>query len=354
MGYDVERFVVEEMEDELLCLVCTSVLQDPVETPCEHFFCKICVSQWLTQNASCPVDRKPLRILDLKQPSRLLRNLLAKLEIKCEFQEQGCDKVVKLEHLPNHLLTCNYRPNAQIICKKGCNLQIIRRDLASSCFVHFENKIRCQEVEILQLSGKLNDQSAKITKLKETVIQQQTELERLGNVVAVDPFSRIRFFLQGETVWQTFVNIKTNYDQRVLETDDKSKDGVAQLAHHLEPTYPYFSLCVLNNGPLIGMGLTSRYWGGPWHNGRAVVYRSNGTVHLNGEIVYYGEEWKESDLIGCGIRFPANRPTEESVNGSPMNLQVSFYKNFEEIKIVFPASLSVLYPTIWINGKSNR
>lgn len=85
MGYDVERFVGGVMDDELLCQICASVLQDAVETPCEHFFCMACIKNWLSIKKICPIDRQPLRKTELRKPSRLLRNLLGKLEIKCDF-----------------------------------------------------------------------------------------------------------------------------------------------------------------------------------------------------------------------------------------------------------------------------
>lgn len=85
MGYDLDRFAGGVIDNELLCSVCSSVLEDPVEAPCQHFFCGLCIKRWLEVSDICPTDRQPLRAKDLKQPSRLLCNLLARLEIKCDF-----------------------------------------------------------------------------------------------------------------------------------------------------------------------------------------------------------------------------------------------------------------------------
>lgn len=87
MGYDPARFD-NEVDDELKCPICCFVLQDAVQSPdCEHTFCQECINEWLTRQSNCPVDRQPLTRADLKPAPRVLRNFLAKLDIKCDFGE---------------------------------------------------------------------------------------------------------------------------------------------------------------------------------------------------------------------------------------------------------------------------
>lgn len=86
MGYDLTNFV-DEVDDELQCQICTMVLEHPIETPCEHFFCSECIEGWLSVNAVCPVDRRPPTTADLRHPSRLTCNLLGKLDIRCDFRK---------------------------------------------------------------------------------------------------------------------------------------------------------------------------------------------------------------------------------------------------------------------------
>ena len=43
MGYDVARFM-GEVDEELLCPICSGVLEDPLQAPeCEHAFCMGCI-----------------------------------------------------------------------------------------------------------------------------------------------------------------------------------------------------------------------------------------------------------------------------------------------------------------------
>jgi hypothetical protein len=85
MGYDLDRFNTH-VDDEFLCVICKMVLENAVQSPqCEHSFCYECIKEWLLINSTCPVDRHPLKCDDLKPAARSLRNLLSKLEIKCDF-----------------------------------------------------------------------------------------------------------------------------------------------------------------------------------------------------------------------------------------------------------------------------
>lgn len=86
MGYDLTRFS-GEINDEFICTICTLVLENPVQTPCEHSFCDDCIKGWLFMNKTCPVDRRQLTTIELSVPSRVLRNLLNNLNIACDFRE---------------------------------------------------------------------------------------------------------------------------------------------------------------------------------------------------------------------------------------------------------------------------
>uniref|UniRef100_A0A8C7T9U9 Zinc finger C3HC4 RING-type domain-containing protein n=1 Tax=Oncorhynchus mykiss TaxID=8022 RepID=A0A8C7T9U9_ONCMY len=46
---------------DLLCTICRSVLRCPVRVAWNHFFCKICILQWLRRQETRPYCRKPIR-----------------------------------------------------------------------------------------------------------------------------------------------------------------------------------------------------------------------------------------------------------------------------------------------------
>ena len=57
MGNEIGRFD-EEVDEELICCICSRVLDDPLQVPhCTHAFCAGCINEWLTYQPTCPVDR---------------------------------------------------------------------------------------------------------------------------------------------------------------------------------------------------------------------------------------------------------------------------------------------------------
>jgi len=69
---------------------------------CEHAFCDACILHWLDRHHSCPVDRTECDVTQLKPIPRIMKNLLYRLLIRCEYAEFGCSVVVRLEQLQSH------------------------------------------------------------------------------------------------------------------------------------------------------------------------------------------------------------------------------------------------------------
>lgn len=86
MGYELTRFI-GEIDEELKCSICTIVLEEPMQTPCEHLFCCECIKGWVAVDRSCPVDRQSLTSDSFKPAARYLRNMLGKLDIQCDFSK---------------------------------------------------------------------------------------------------------------------------------------------------------------------------------------------------------------------------------------------------------------------------
>lgn len=57
-----------------------------------------------------------------------MKNLLARLEIACDYEADGCARVVKLELLRGHLSECEYNPSRPIMCEKGCGFTIPKNE----------------------------------------------------------------------------------------------------------------------------------------------------------------------------------------------------------------------------------
>lgn len=139
MGIDLERF--PDVSPELICSICAGVLEDPVELPCRHVFCSACISRWLNTKHSCPNCRKKVRGKDLKPALPLLKNIINKLKIRCEFAQSGCAELVELEQLGGHSSACPFAP---MTCEnEGCEITFPRRSKAQHEAECPKRKIRC-------------------------------------------------------------------------------------------------------------------------------------------------------------------------------------------------------------------
>ncbi|CAG2166305.1 unnamed protein product [Oppiella nova] len=109
--YECDRFVGLSAADiqELSCSICLNIFRDPVVSQCcRQTFCRDCITDWLKGNTVCPYDRKKLTVNELHKPSRAFEAMFGKLEIKCQFSDNGCPSVVPLDQLPQHVKSCPY------------------------------------------------------------------------------------------------------------------------------------------------------------------------------------------------------------------------------------------------------
>ncbi|KAK6318940.1 hypothetical protein J4Q44_G00101510 [Coregonus suidteri] len=125
MGFELDRFK-GAVDPDFKCNLCNKVLEDPLTTPCGHVFCANCVLPWVVQQSSCPVKCQRISTKELNHVLPL-KNLILKLDIKCDNHARGCEKVVKLQHLAEHAEMCDYSPAK---CRnKGCNEVLDLKDM---------------------------------------------------------------------------------------------------------------------------------------------------------------------------------------------------------------------------------
>ncbi|XP_067907599.1 E3 ubiquitin-protein ligase PDZRN3-B isoform X2 [Heterodontus francisci] len=127
MGFELERFS-EDVDPDFKCNLCNKVLEDPLTTPCGHVFCAGCVLPWIVQRGNCPVQCRRLAPKELNHVLPL-KNLILKLEIRCDNYQRGCEKVVRLQQLAEHAEMCDFSPAR---CRnKGCGETLSLRDMDS-------------------------------------------------------------------------------------------------------------------------------------------------------------------------------------------------------------------------------
>lgn len=65
------------------CNICCEISLDPVETPCDHIFCRTCIHQSLHRNRFCPNDRTPLRASQLKELRGTSKRIWSQTPVQC-------------------------------------------------------------------------------------------------------------------------------------------------------------------------------------------------------------------------------------------------------------------------------
>ena len=187
MGLDLERFDDKEnILEDLKCMICFDVLETPVQTQCEHSFCEACIKGWLDQgNNTCPTDRQPLTQEALKPPSRITRQLLDKLNIRCKHYAEGCRLMAKVEDMP-HLI--DHELNHCKVVKNEENRKI--RDQFKKETEELKTKISEKEEalsmkECLHLidQQEIKEKENKIMHLTETIKENSQRSNKLLKVI---------------------------------------------------------------------------------------------------------------------------------------------------------------------------
>jgi len=167
MGYDLNRFQ-GEVDEELTCPICSGVLEEPLQTAiCEHAFCRACITEWLSRQPTCPVDRNILNTANLRAVPRILRNLLSRLSIACDNAMYGCTLVLKLDALSSHLEECEHNPKRPLPCEKGCGVVMPKDEFKDhNCVRELRSLIHTQQQKLGELKTEISDQNLTINELK--------------------------------------------------------------------------------------------------------------------------------------------------------------------------------------------
>jgi E3 ubiquitin-protein ligase NRDP1 len=179
-GYDERRFI-EPVKRDLFCSICQEVLRDP--RTCqnkEHPFCLGCILKHLQISHTCPECREHLTPETLKNPSRILKNDLSQLKIKCDNNERGCPGYVLLENLQHHIDRCGFAP---VMCEnEGCGTVVNRKEKE----IHESNLClfrvaKCHDREIKAILDENRAEIAEVKRRQEEIKANQDEIKSVQN-----------------------------------------------------------------------------------------------------------------------------------------------------------------------------
>ena len=86
-----------------ICSICQCIISNPsVQTPCEHYFCAVCLSSYFKFHRStllrCPSCQSQIQFTDIRESPRILNVQLQNLDVACSV----CGVIGKLQSLAKH------------------------------------------------------------------------------------------------------------------------------------------------------------------------------------------------------------------------------------------------------------
>ena len=162
-----------------LCLICFSVLKDPVLCPRnQHCFCRGCITKHLENSRRCPTCADELTEETLIQPPRMVKDYLDELNIRCVYRDRGCEEIVQLQHLDQHEDSCGFTP---AVCRnQDCGAILNKRDL-----IHHESelcdyrKLKCHSCEeTTKTLADVEKRTARIETSQKNIETKLVNLER--------------------------------------------------------------------------------------------------------------------------------------------------------------------------------
>lgn len=158
--------------------------------------------------------------------------------------------------------------------------------------------------------------------------------------------------------WQELCHIKVHYefDYQILEVEGEPIHAFAQSFSTLEPSNPSFKIKILNfeYSKYMAVGLSSKGHPSdkiPGLYPNSIGYDSTGDLVNDRKSNKVGNEWKVSDVIECGIKFP-----KDFINTENTKVKIYFKKNeqlISETSLRMPKDS--YFPTIYIfEGVSGR
>ena len=176
-GYKIDRFtdLAEGLKKYLTCSVCHQICKNAIKSKCDHTFCKECVQQIIDDNhRKCPEcehkfsnkrsnkSRNAQKLVVISKyifrSHKIINNMINDLNIKCDFEFNGCKQSIKLSSLQTHLNECQY---------KKCFCSCDRPNEAHDCAANLMRRIYDDHEIISDLSRKNDMKDKKILEWEE-------------------------------------------------------------------------------------------------------------------------------------------------------------------------------------------
>jgi TNF receptor-associated factor 5 len=140
---------VDSVDENLLCPICRVPLVDPVDTACDHTFCKDCITEAFNYSKLCPIDRLSLSNTSLSKAHKIVTNQLDALLVDCPCCKAPVPRAMIINHLDR------YCKESLVMCSvKACNKPVKRKLHLQGC-LHYD--ISCPDCDMIMQQLEMAD-----------------------------------------------------------------------------------------------------------------------------------------------------------------------------------------------------
>lgn len=198
-GIPKDRFV-GSVPKAFCCTICLNVLNDPVETPCQHVFCRSGLEDWVAGgNTSCPSCGRNVALSQLRKPSPTILDFHSSLKLRCANWQAGCRYADGLGAMIVHEQSCAF--TSEECPNDGCGVAVLRKDFerhVASCAFAMQTCDKCGKTmsraeyhahscaldTMKQLIESVSKMMDKMTQLEDFVRESETRVD--ARMVAVE------------------------------------------------------------------------------------------------------------------------------------------------------------------------
>ena len=136
--YDFKTLDNDAIINTLKCSICWDIFRQPMQTTCNHYFCKECVETYVKiknffskeTEFCCPLCRS-VDDLDEIVPNTMLQNIVDSLQLECQVKNMNgdiCGDRMKMVDVQKHLdIDCRFVTMKCVNQPNGCEMLLQRQ-----------------------------------------------------------------------------------------------------------------------------------------------------------------------------------------------------------------------------------
>ena len=209
-------------------------MEDPLETQsCQHAFCKVCITTWLSNHATCPTCRQTVGHAGLRPLHRVWRDKLFSLTVRCGNHKSGCLEEMQLFRLSSHQQVCQY---GEVLCpNKSCGESVLKCSLNDHMLKCPFRNVKCSDCHLECAFVELSDHKC-VAAMRNHFEERMSILrEELQHFIQNTTQERVRMEIQMEEQ-RNQIDTLQNRISALIAHRKKLRSGIS--THHLTVPSP--------------------------------------------------------------------------------------------------------------------